>query len=228
MPKQNQPMLPIILEKEISPTNFQWLKEVWEITTEQLGIPKSQSEQIFKIIRAKYSEPHRAYHNLSHIYSMLMMAEEFYDFIEQNHLFDLSIWFHDLIYDASRQDNETQSAKLAIELLQPFLPKYFLDDLNEMIVSTKAHTPLLAHHDNKFFLDLDLAILATDAETYSKYVQAIRIEYSIFPKELYNAGRKHVMSNFLEKDNIYFTSFFQERFEEIARKNIREEISLLG
>jgi len=51
--KQNQPMLPIILEKKISPVNLHWLEEVWEISTEQLGIPKSKSESIFQIIQEK-------------------------------------------------------------------------------------------------------------------------------------------------------------------------------
>ena len=224
MAKQNQPMLPIILEKKISPVNLHWLKEVWEITTEQLGISKSKSEALFLIIQDKYDEPHRSYHNLSHIYSMLMMAEEFYDFIEYDHLFDLSIWFHDIIYDATRQDNEVKSAELAIELLQPFLPQPFLNDLKEMIVSTKDHTPLLDYHDNKFFLDLDLAILAADADTYNTYAKAIRKEYSIFSDELYYAGRKHVLNGFLEKDNIYFTTFFQQRFGKQARENIEAEI----
>jgi len=214
-------MLPIIIEKNISPINLHWLEEVWEITTEQLGISKYKSEELFQIIQDKYNEPHRAYHNLSHIYSMLMMAEEFYDFIEHNHLFDLSIWFHDIIYDASRQDNEVKSAELANELLQPFLPKSFLKDLTDMIVSTKTHTPILPFHDNKFFLDLDLAILATDVDTYKSYTKAIRKEYSIFSDELYYAGRKHIMNGFLEKNNIYFTSFFQQRFGQQAKENIK-------
>jgi len=221
-------MLPIILEKNITPVNLHWLKEVWEISAEQIGIPHAKAQNIFRIIQGKYNEPHRAYHNLSHIYSMLMLSEEFYDFVGHNHLFDLSIWFHDIIYDASRQDNEVQSAQLAIELLHPFLPTLFLDQLKEMIVSTKAHQPLIDHHDNKLFLDLDLAILATDSKTYNDYAKAIREEYSIFPDELYNAGRKQVLNSFLEKDNIYFTSFFQERFESEARKNIESEVKKLN
>ncbi len=221
-------MLPIILEKNLSITNLHWLTEVWEIMTEQLGIPKSDANRIFQIILDKHNEPHREYHNLSHIYSMLMMAEEFYDFIEHSHLFDLSIWFHDIIYDASLQDNEMQSAELAIELLQPFLPEHFLTHLKEMIVSTKTHSPLLPHHDNKLFLDLDLAILATESKVYDAYAKAIRKEYSIFPDELYYAGRKHVLNGFLEKDNIYFTTFFQERFEKTAKKNIEAEVNSLS
>lgn len=220
-------MLPIIIENNISPINLHWLEEVWEITCEQLGISKTKSGDIFQIITEKYNEPHRAYHNFSHIYSMLMMAEEFYDFIEHNHLFDLSIWFHDIIYDAARQDNEVKSAEFANELLEPFLPKSFLKDLTEMIVSTKNHSPFLSYHDNKFFLDLDLAILATDGDTYNAYSKAIRKEYSIFSDELYYAGRKHVLNSFLEKDNIYFTTFFQQRFGKQARENIELEVKSL-
>jgi len=109
-------MLPIkIIEENLDESKLGFIEEVWDMLSYQLSIPKVDSRKILKEVIEKYTEPHRSYHNLSHIYSLLMMAEEYYDFIENPILFELSIWFHDLIYDPSRNDNEEKSAERAIE-----------------------------------------------------------------------------------------------------------------
>ena len=91
-------MLPIIVESPINSSKKEWLREMWGMTTYRLQIPPKKSDEIFEEITKSYGESHRAYHNLSHLYSLLMLAEEFYDFIENHVLVDLSIWFHDFCF----------------------------------------------------------------------------------------------------------------------------------
>ena len=142
-------MLPIkIIEKKLDDSKLGFIEEVWDMLSYQLSIPKVDSRKILEEVISKYSEPHRSYHNLSHVYSLLMMAEEYYDFIENPILFELSIWFHDLIYDPSRNDNEEKSAERALELLSPFLADSFLENLKQMILSTIEHAPILKDQDN--------------------------------------------------------------------------------
>jgi len=221
-------ILPIIVEQDLDLKKTLWLKEVWEITTYQLGIPTTTTESIFAEIQDKYSEPHRAYHNLSHLYSMLMSTEDFFDMITNHHLFDLSIWFHDLVYDPLSKENEKLSAQRAIELLSPHLPADKLTSLQYMIESTAKHIPKLDSMDNKLFLDLDLAILAAEKNVYNDYRDAIRLEYNVYPNMVYQNGRTEILESFLSKQSIYFTPFFQDSFEKKARKNIQLELGSMN
>jgi predicted metal-dependent HD superfamily phosphohydrolase len=224
----NKLMLPIkIIEENLDESKLGFIEEVWDMLSYQLSIPKADSRKILEEVINKYTEPHRSYHNLSHVYSMLMMAEEYYDFIENPVLFELSIWFHDLIYDPSRNDNEEKSAERAIELLSPFLADSFLENLKQIILSTIKHAPLLKDHDNELFLDLDMAVLASESIIYEQYTSAIQKEFSIFPAELYQAGRKSILEKFLEGKNIFLTPFFKENFEKQAVENIQNEIASL-
>jgi predicted metal-dependent HD superfamily phosphohydrolase len=225
----NKQMLPIkIIEENLDESKLGFIQEVWDMLSYQLSIPKADSRKILEEVIEKYTEPHRSYHNLSHIYSLLMMAEEYYDFIENPILFELSIWFHDLIYDPSRNDNEEKSAERAVELLSPFLADSFLENLNQMILSTIKHAPILKDHDNELFLDLDMSVLATESKIYEAYTSAIRKEFSIFPDEIYQSGRKSVLKKFVEGESIFLTQFFQENFEEQAIENIQNEIASLN
>lgn len=222
-------MLPIkIIEEKLDDSKLGFIEEVWDMLSYQLSIPKVDSRKILEEVISKYSEPHRSYHNLSHIYSLLMMAEEYYDFIENPILFELSIWFHDLIYDPSRNDNEEKSAERALELLSPFLADSFLENLKLMILSTVKHAPILTDHDNELFLDLDMAVLAAEPKVYQQYTAAIRKEFSVFPDELYHAGRKSVLEKFMAGEHIFLTQFFKDNFEIQAMENIQNELSGLN
>lgn len=214
-----------IIEENLDESKLGFIEEVWDMLSYQLSIPKKDSRKILEEVIEKYSEPHRSYHNLSHIYSLLMMAEEYYDFIENPILFELSIWFHDLIYDPSRNDNEEKSAERAVELLSPFLADSFLENLKKMILSTIKHSPILKDHDNELFLDLDMSVLATEPEIYLQYTAAIRKEFNIFPDDIYQAGRKSVLQKFIAGDHIFMTDFFKENFEKQAIENIQNELA---
>ncbi|MGB1218051.1 MAG: metal-dependent hydrolase, partial [Saprospiraceae bacterium] len=76
-------------------------------------------------------------------------------------------------------------------------------------------------------LDLDLLTLSAASEVYDKYAEGVKQEYAWVPEEMYSFGRKQVLSNFLEKENIYFTTKFILCFEVKARENLEREISNL-
>ena len=80
----------------------------------------------------------------------------------------------------------------------------------------------------KLFLDLDLAILGKEENEYYKYSKNIRMEYSHVPDHIYNEKRKNLLNIFLNKDQIFYTTHFQKKYESQARKNISGEIQLLA
>ncbi len=217
----------IYITEKLDQKQNTYLLERWKLLAQKLHIPSSKCLEIYQLIQEKYGEKHRKYHNLSHIYSMLLLAEQEHKQFVAPDLLALAIWFHDIIYNAKRKDNEQKSADFARKLLVDYYPTEKLDLLEKMIVSTKKHVPLADFSDIHWLLDFDLAVLAADRPIYEQYTLAIRQEYKIFPNLIYKPGRRKVLTHFLNMDAIYYTDSFRSNYETLARENLNWEISRL-
>jgi len=203
------------------------LQTMWQSLCTNIELEK-HSEKLFLDIKKHYTEAHRAYHNLSHIYTLLKITEQYKSEIENSRILELAIWYHDIIYRATRKDNEVKSAEYALDvLLESTVSLLELEHLKSLIISTKKHEYLIDNFDNRFLLDIDLGVLATSRETYTKYASAIREEYRIYPDFLYKKGRRKVLKHFLEREWIYFTNVFRDLHEANARTNLEWEIETL-
>lgn len=178
---------------------------------------------IFKKIVNNHTQKGRYYHNLSHLQSMLLLLDEYPEPVEYKRDVQLTIFFHDIIYDATKKGNEEKSARIA----QKLLGEQYTQLIQLLILSTKKHQPLNDLHENAVLLDLDLAILGGSLELYDAYRTAIRMEYNVYPNLLYNPGRKRVLQKFLERERLYFTGYFHEKYEQQARLNLKWEIEQL-
>ena len=177
----------------------------------------------------KYQQSHRQYHNLSHLISIFRLAEQVD--IEDRRAFEVAVWFHDIIYQPYFKNNEARSAIFFRKALKKqVFHKLSLTEIRwieQAILSTHGHQPKIkGNRDLKLFLDMDLAVLASDAPVYDTYTKAIRKEYWIYPTSMYNKGRIKVLTHFLEREIIYFTEEFKD-FEAQARGNIKREIKVL-
>ena len=182
-------------------------------------------ESIFNSIIEQYSAKNRAYHNLSHIQSLLALGETLLDKIQNPKAVYFAIWFHDIIYNTKRSDNEDKSAGFAAEALTGIgVPEQTIAVTQEMILATKHHRGTDLSWDMKAFLDLDTSILGAPEETYQEYSRAIRKEYSWVPDFLYRKGRMKVLNDFLEREHIYHTKEIGAEYEIEARRNIASEI----
>ncbi|HEY8461996.1 MAG TPA: hypothetical protein VIM99_16525 [Blastocatellia bacterium] len=185
-------------------------------------------ESLFDAIVERYSESGRAYHNLSHIQSLLALSESLLEKIQNRDALYFAIWFHDVIYDTRRSDNEEKSAEFATEALTRLgVPKPARAVAQEMILATKRHGGEDLSWDTKAFLDLDVSILGAPEDIYREYSRAIRKEYSWVPDVLYREGRTKVLNDFLRRDRIYQTEEIGATYEARARRNIAEEIRAL-
>lgn len=203
------------------------LKEYWNSTilkyTDEL-----YADELFSNILQHYSEKDRHYHNLTHIQKMLDFSFLHADKIQDIETLQLAIFYHDIIYNSLSKNNETDSAALAIEQLsRTNFPKEKIRLVEQFIVSTQKHFPLIVHSDLHYFLDFDLAILGTDRTIYADYAEKIRKEYKWVPAFLYNKNRKKVLQHFLERKHIYFTATFRNQYEIIARENLAFEIEVM-
>ena len=68
-------------------------------------------------LRARYAEPHRAYHTWHHIEDMLGRFAAIADGLRDREAFELAILFHDAVYDPKAGNNEEQSAAMMRERL---------------------------------------------------------------------------------------------------------------
>lgn len=197
----------------------------------QLCFPFTQDQNLidslWQEIETKYAEKSRHYHNLEHLQNMFSELESVKDKVSNFSRISFSVFYHDVIYDASSKSNEEKSAEYAkIRLQKLDMNQELIVAISNQIIATKAHQK--SHdQDTNYLLDSDLSILGKDIETYLEYTKKIRKEYSIYPDLLYKPGRKKVLQHFLALENIFKTNYFQEKYEVQAKENIEFEISLL-
>jgi predicted metal-dependent HD superfamily phosphohydrolase len=172
----------------------------------------------------RYSEGHRAYHNLDHIVDCLRYLDCIKNELEEPISAELSLWFHDVICDPRSKNNEIKSAELAVRELSALgINEDVLDRIFDMIMVTK-HPSNPNSKDQSYVSDIDLAILGSPEAMYAKYKADIREEYRWIPLSIYRRNRGKLLKGFLSQKNIYKTEYFYKRFEETARINLRAEI----
>src|SRR5262245_23676499 len=205
-----------------------FLHAQWVGLTSQYTPNRALIESLFNSIVEHYSAKNRDYHNLIHIQSLLSLSESIQDKIQDRGAFYFAVWFHGVIYDTKRSDNEEKSAEFAVEALAGLgAPEQTIDITREMILGTKPHRAADPARDVKAFLDCDSSILGAPAEIYKEYGRAIRKEYSWVPGFLYRKGRMKVLNDFLGRESIYQTGEIRAKYETQARQNIAEEIRAL-
>lgn len=196
----------------------------------------AQRHSEWERIHKAYTGPKRHYHNLSHLQQMFTELGHYPEPIAQPEALDIAIFYHDLVYNPLRKDNEAASARLAataLQAIEPAQPEQYknttlpIPKITRWITATKDHRIPAGHTDPDLavLLDIDLCILGSSEAEYATYAANVRREYSIYPDLLYYPARKKAMRTFLERDNIYRTAFFRAKYEAQARKNIRNEIS---
>jgi len=201
----------------------------WSRLSSQYGASPSVIERQFKTLVEYYSARNRAYHTLSHIQSLLSMSEPLKDKFQNYDAVCFAIWFHDVIYNTKKSDNEEKSADFAEQALSSLgVSEQTITNVREMVLATKHHRGDNLSWDTKAFLDLDTAILGAPEEIYKEYSRAIRKEYSWVVSFLYRKGRMKVLNDFLERERIYFTEEIGSKFETQARDNISAEIRALS
>ena len=184
-------------------------------------------EHQWSTIQKKYSNKSRHYHNLSHLDNLLLQLTAVKDAISDWDTILFTMFYHDIVYNVMRKDNEERSAMLATEILESI--NYRGEKklkCEHQILATKKHI-IDDDTDTNFFLDADLSILGQAWEMYEAYYSNIRKEYAIVPDLIYKKERVKVLRQFLAMESIFKTPPFIAACEMQARKNIALEIKLL-
>jgi predicted metal-dependent HD superfamily phosphohydrolase len=174
---------------------------------------------------AAYSAPRRHYHNLKHVEDCLDALADIDDLsITDRDILIQAIWWHDVVYDATRSDNEELSAQLAEKYLQPDLRQ----EVARLIRLTKSHQIEPGDRLGEILISIDLRILGAVPTLYDTYASAIRKEFAHIPDDAYRVGRAEVLRRFVARPVIYPDPVFAKQYDRQARENIAREIASLG
>ncbi len=209
-------------------------RNYWSELVKDLGSPVGLSEQIEDIL-LNYCSNVRFYHAIEHIVNMLdelKLAIDKLELSKEEHcVLRLAIWYHDIVYNLQDKDgfknenNELSSAKYFLDKI--WKSKILTNEISKKVcdlIEFTDHKHLNLSNLGQILVDLDLTIFGQHAEVFDEYDQNIRKEYYFVPEVAYLEARMKILQRFLNKSNIYYTTFFKEKYEDMASQNLSRVI----
>ena len=184
-------------------------------------------------LRARYAEPHRAYHTQAHIDMMLAGLQALGEAIAHPAAVELAIWYHDAVYDPAATDNEACSAALLRAELDGLAEPALLGQAEALVRATANHAlptglPFALESDAALFLDLDMAVLGAEGSAYAAYENGIASEYvpvhGLLP---FRTGRARFLRTMLDRRRLFLSEHYHRRCDAAARRNMQEALARL-
>ena len=174
---------------------------------------------------AAYTAPGRHYHNLKHIEDCLGALAGVKNLsAAEREILTEAIWWHDVVNDATRSDNEELSVRLAEQHIRPDLRR----EVGRLIRLTKTHQAEPDDRLGAILISIDLSILGAEPARYDAYAAAIRKEYAHVGDGDYRAGRAKVLRLFAARPFIFPDADFAAKYDRQARQNLARELASLG
>jgi predicted metal-dependent HD superfamily phosphohydrolase len=194
----------------------------------------SASDDLRTRVLTCYDEPHRAYHTRVHLHECLEQLQSALagaprlEHETSAGEIAVALWFHDLVYDPKRHDNEAVSADQARSaLLDARVAPAIADRVHGLIMATR-HAAAPVAPDEQLLVDIDLAILGATTGRFDEYETQVRKEYSWVPGFIFRRERRKILQQFVERPRIYHTAYFFEALETRARANLQRSIEQSG
>lgn len=201
-----------------------WLRVKWLLKRNNITW---DYDKIFKEIQNLYFQNENFYHHWLHIVSCLNDFYEIRKMSENPDALELAIIFHDIIYTPWASDNEEKSAEFASQYLKNlWYDDNFINQVKRLILMTK-HDKTPQTIDEKIIIDIDLAIFWKNQNFYNRYISNIRDEFKRniqwLTNEKFNEWRLSFLEDFSSRENIYHTNYFQEKYWNQAKENLKYE-----
>ena len=164
------------------------LRSRWDRCWAALDLPSPV--HAYEDLVQRYAASQRAYHTLEHIRECLTWLERAHDAAERPAEVELALWFHDVIYDPRRNDNEARSADMATRtILEAGGSDALAARIDVLIVATADHGPV-EDPDTRLLIDIDLSILGAREARFDEYERQIRQEYAWVPAPRLPSGSR--------------------------------------
>lgn len=206
-----------MLDRFSMSTKLRILDTIWGNMMSSLFEGKSYIPSFDHIANA-YSDSHRLYHNVDHIFEMLEEFDKLKHLMNDPLSVQLAIFYHDYVYDVKSNTNEEDSAR-AIGMNTGLTPMQTAEA--ERLVMATRHLPgAVLSGDERWIVDLDLMRFGVYRQDFWSHGKAIRSEYSYVSDELYNHNRKNFLLELINRDHIFNNSLIRARYESMAVENI--------
>jgi predicted metal-dependent HD superfamily phosphohydrolase len=187
--------------------------------------PTSRTE--WAAVVAAWGEPHRRYHDLAHLAAVLGLVGELAGAATDPDAVRLAAWYHDVVYDPRRGDNEEVSAERARAGLRGLVPAERVEEVVRLVLLTAGHDPAPDDANGAVLCDADLAVLAGPPGAYAAYASAVREEYGHLSDAEFTAGRTAVLEHLLGLPALYRLPAVAAEWTPRARANLTAELVLL-
>jgi predicted metal-dependent HD superfamily phosphohydrolase len=209
-----------------------WVRHLGDLAP---GVPQAELEAAGLDLLDRYAEPHRAYHDVTHLAEVLAAVELLAEHADDLPVVVAAAWWHDAVYDvtAGAGRNEEASARLAERTLTGWTAAGHAVDtgraarVGDLVRMTAEHDAPAGDRDAEVLSDADLAVLAADPDRYARYAADVCREYEHVPEAAFAAGRAAVLRGLLAHDRLYRTAQGQARWEDRARANLARELAAL-
>ena len=206
----------MVLEKEWLQRKAQFF-ELW---------PKndlSKIELIWAILTKHYSESSRFYHTREHILYCLNQFDQIKALLKSSNAIQMSIWFHDIVYNIEAKDNEEQSALFFSQLSKGILDEPFIQQVSELIISTK-HLTATPKCDQAYLLDIDLSSFGSERGKFYQNGEQLRMEARHLTDLQFTKNQIKFFQMLLKRKQIFFTDYFHNKYENRALGNINHQM----
>lgn len=182
--------------------------------------------EVYSWLKNQYNGTDRHYHNLNHIEYGLRAIDKLAEPLlldNEKQVFDrvrFAFWFHDCLPDESRS---ADIARFVCWLGKK--PEYGYSI--EGFIALTTHRGFPVYVSQHVMVDADLAIFAASREKFDEYELLVRQEYSHVPEDKYRAGRLKILTSFLDRERIYYTTYGQREWEDLASENLKRSIGKL-
>lgn len=184
-----------------------------------------------------YSAPERKFHNLDHLLlgfkALTLACTQTGDITVTAHEYVAYAWlYHDIVYDPTSKLNELSSAECATRFIDTSLISK--DRIRKMILATTHADDTVNGGDPanpmgfevQLLLDMDLYGFSRDFQEVKSSEADVRAEYSHVSDADWNNGRPVFLRKLLNRTQIYRTDYFHTNFEQKARANLRQLLTL--
>jgi predicted metal-dependent HD superfamily phosphohydrolase len=171
----------------------------------------------------RWSEPHRAYHDVRHLAQALLAAGRLAGDSPPAAV-SLALWFHDAVHDGEAGGDEQASADLAVSALDAAgAPRRLGAEVRRLVLLTAGHRTETADAAGGLVCDADLSVLGHPPARYQVYLRDVRQEYSEVPDTEFRVGRGRVVAGLAARPRLFHGEAAFEWWEAPARANLAAE-----
>jgi predicted metal-dependent HD superfamily phosphohydrolase len=200
----------------------------WVDAWRALGVHDSAAlRHLHGDVLGRYSEPHRHYHTHQHLAECFEKVQDIIALAEHPAEVKVGLWFHDVIYDTQRHDNEERSADWARSAARKLgAGAESAQRIYDLVMFTR-HAAEPVGIDAQVLVDADLSILGARPARFQEYEAQVRREYGWVPDAVFRPTRAKILKEFLGRPHVFCTARFREQYEAQARHNLQHSLANL-